>query len=256
MKSNKCVILIPIYKEKICCEEYMIISNIIKIFNDKYDIFFMCSNELNTYNYDKLFNIKYRKYNYNNIDQYSQILLNKNFYKEYLQYDYMLISQHDSYIFNENLLEYYINKKYPYIGALFNIFSYLCIDFHIHWDLINKTIEYLYLNNGCVKDLKNVMSTVKVNRTEFNYLGMNGGLSLRRIDLLYNLLNKYNLCGIEDQEISKLLYNLKLFDDMLIKDIINFSSIDYYTLDIYKKYNIIPFGSHKTYKDFIENYMQ
>lgn len=37
MKSNKCVILIPIYKEFINFDEYRSIQNTINLYNDKYD---------------------------------------------------------------------------------------------------------------------------------------------------------------------------------------------------------------------------
>lgn len=247
MKSNKCVILIPIYKEKISFDEYRSILNTYNLYNDKYDIFFMCDTDLNTHNYDKLFNIKYKRHNFKNASQYSFLLLNANFYKEYLQYEYMLIIQPDAYIFNGNLLEYYINKGYPYIGAIFKIYG-------IYWDDDNETlktiteiIDSLYVNNGSIKDLSNLINN--------NSIGMNGGLSLRRIDLLYHLLKNKEFALAEDDEICHIMSELHLFDNMLIKDIINFS-IELAFHDIYKKYNIIPFGSHGMGHYFIENIMQ
>ena len=94
MKNNKCVILIPIYKEKINFDEYRSIHNTINLYNDKYDIFFMCNNKLNISLYKNLFNIGYKFFDYElfyDAGSYSDLLINRNFYKRFLNYEYMIV---------------------------------------------------------------------------------------------------------------------------------------------------------------------
>ena len=244
MKSNKCVILIPIYKEFINFDEYRSIQNTINLYNDKYDIFFMCNNKLNISFYKNIFNIDYKIFDYNlfhDAHSYSALLMNRFFYKQFLNYEFMLIAQHDAYIFNTYSLEYFMNKNYPYLGALFKLYD---LENLLEIEFINDAFN----NNYNVKDLKKIIFE-KYN-TNFNYcidctLGMSGGLSLRKIDVIYHLL-KQNLewHWAEDLKICSMLDTHNLFDNILIKDIINFSMENEKYLDFYKEHNILPYSVH------------
>ena len=191
MKNSKCVILIPIYKEKINFDEYKSIHNTINLYNNVYDVYFMCNDKLNTSLYKTLFDINYKIFSsdlFYDYQSYSDLLINKDFYKEFLNYEYMLIAQHDAYIFNKISLEYFMNEKYNYLGALCDYIYNINAS-----EIIKSNILYnAYYNNYTVKDLRSVILK-KYNNNVSNIgtrLYMSGGLSLRKVDLIYHLLQK------------------------------------------------------------------
>lgn len=255
MKNNKCVILIPIYKEKINFDEYRSIHNTINLYNDKYDIFFMCNNKLNISLYKNLFNIGYKFFDYelfHDAGSYSDLLINRNFYKRFLNYEYMLIAQHDAYIFNKYNLEYFMNKKYSYLGALF-------MTYNIENTLEIKLLQEAFNNNYTVKQLKDIISTrynIKYNINFECTLGMSGGLSLRKIDLIYHLLKEEtDWFWAEDLKLCSILDKRNLLDNILVKDIINFSMENEKYIDFYKENKIIPYSVHGIFDSFYYNHV-
>ena len=267
--TKKCVIIIPIYIKDFNFDTYMSINNTYTLYKDIYDIYFICSKTLNISKYKLYFPIaKYKFFDskfFVSQPAYSYLMLNYLFYKEFLNYEYMLIVQTDAYIFNGYSLEYFMNKKYPLLGAL------------VGWcwgeNLFKHNFIYAYKNN----------LTLNEYLQQFNNctLFLNGGLTLRKIDILYHILkgfysklinkmndesyyfNDENLDFCEDYQIFNLLNNINVLDNLLIKDIIRFSietniinypSFEKYSIiDTCKELNIIPFGAHKVQYEFIEN---
>lgn len=247
MKNSTCVILIPIYKEKIDFDEYKSIHNTINLYNNVYDVYFMCNDKLNTSLYKTLFDIDYKIFSsdlFYDSQSYSDLLINKDFYKGFLNYEYMLIAQHDAYIFNKISLEYFINKKYNYLGALCDYIYNIDAS-----EIIKNNILYnAYYNNYTVKDLRNVILK-KYNISDIGDIGtrlyMSGGLSLRKIDLTYYLLKKEQFWfWAEDVKICHLLDKYNLLDNILVKDIIKFSVENDKFFNFYKKNNISVYSVH------------
>jgi len=255
MKSNKCVILIPIYKNFVNFDEYRSIQNTISLYNDKYDVFFMCNDKLDITLYKKYFNIDFKifsEWQNNDVFSYSDLLITKDFYKQFLNYEYMLIAHHDAYIFNNIYsLEYFMNKNYPYLGALYNIYG---IEFKLY---NNNLFDKFYNFNYTIKDIKNYIMKYKFLTKNFNdytmyttdnnmFWGMNGGLSLRKIDIVYYLLKKEpSYFWAEDNKICSLMDKYSLLDNILFKDVMNFAFEPQYYKNFYKNHNILPFAYHK-----------
>ena len=241
--NTDCIIIIPIYKTNLEFRRFVTIANTYNLYKDKYDIYFICGKSLDISKYKLFFpNIPYKFYNDNYFrgqDEYSELMLSSFFYEEYINYKYILIAQDDAYITNRLNLEYFLNKKYDYIGALSNI----------PYDLNIDDLMYAYNNNLTLGDF---------NKQHNYHLFMNGGLSLRKTDVLYNVLKNHKDVGVEweDDVICNILNeNNNLYNTILVKDIIYFGYEDYdhITFNIYKSNNIVPFGIHNTYEQFIEN---
>lgn len=264
--TKKCVIIIPIYIEDFNFDTYMSINNTYTLYKDIYDIYFICSKTLNISKYKLYFPIaKYKFFDskfFVSQPAYSYLMLNYLFYKEFLNYEYMLIVQTDAYIFNNYNLEYFINKNYVLLGAL------------VGWgnDIFTNNLMYGYENNLTLKEYKQKFNN--------NTLFFGGGLTLRKIDVLYHILKNFystltnkmnndefyyndisNLNFFEDYKIFELLYNFNMLDNILFRDIIhfaidkhliNYSADDHQHINLYKDLKIIPFGCHKLYYDFID----
>ena len=265
---KRCVIVIPIYDEDFDSDIYRTINNTYTLYKDKYDIFFICSDKLNISKYQLYFpHIKYKFFDniyFTSQSSYSYLMLNYLFYKEFLAYEYMLLVQTDAYIFNGYSLEYFLDKNYIILGAL------------VGWcwgeDISKINFEMAYKNNITLYDYKQFFNNCE--------LFLNGGLTLRKIDVLYHILKGFyqkltnkinnpsyyfkdvNLDFCEDYQICNLLNNFNMLDNILVKDIIRFSVetniIDYATgesnhiIDVCKDFKIVPFGAHKKYYNFID----
>lgn len=118
--NNKCCIIIPIYKKILSKQEYISLSQLIKIMGNKYDIICIYPKSLDISYYkdfDFLSWVQFEDVFFNSIETYNQLCLNWKFYNKFSYYKYMLIYQLDAYINYDNL-EYFINLNYDFIGSL------------------------------------------------------------------------------------------------------------------------------------------
>jgi len=161
MNRNKCVIVVPIYKEKFDFDEYHSIKQLFKILpTDKYDIIAFGPESLNRKYYFENFDFKDHYYFWDSYFNeypkgYNSLMLKSGFYSCFEQYEYMLIYQPDCWVFRDEL-EYWCDKGYDYIGAPF------------FYNTQNKN----YLSHP------------------ENEIG-NGGFSLRKINYWINFCNDY-----------------------------------------------------------------
>lgn len=126
MTKSQICITIPIYKETLNEFEVKSVRQCINVLIE-YDIFFVCSNTLNTKFYKEQFSeIKnYKTFNnhyFANLKGYNSLLLSTSYYLKFENYKYMLVYQTDCYVFKEELL-IWAQKGYDYIGSVvFNNF--------------------------------------------------------------------------------------------------------------------------------------
>ena len=150
---SNCIIIVPIYKEKLNYDEEQSVKRLFKILGNHH-ICMICPMSLDTSYYSK-FNFKdyYRLWDewFDSIKSYSKLMLNDGFYEMFQSFDYMLIYQTDAWVFSDQL-DYWCDKGYDYIGAP-----------HYY-------VNYEWVNNGnCA----------------------NGGFSLRKISWFINTLKKH-----------------------------------------------------------------
>lgn len=184
MDRNKCVIVVPIYKEEFNNDEYYSIQQLFKILPvEKYDIIAYHPQSLDlTYYYN---NFKFTSY-YQFWDSYftdypkgyNSLMLQEGFYKCFDKYEFMLVYQPDCWVFRDEL-EYWCNKDYDYIGAPF---------------YLNKP-DYILTNN---------------------IIG-NGGFSLRKINTFIKICHNYeyfsnHIVNMNDELVG---------EDHIIMDILN-----------------------------------
>jgi hypothetical protein len=251
--NKQCIIIIPIYKEKINFDEYNSIKNTYNMFNNEYDIIFICSNKLNITIYNELFpNIEYVKINdkyFQNKDTYSLLCLSPFFYKLFFDYEYMLIAQTDAYIF-KNELSYWCNKKYNMIGTL--------SDECEHCNFIKKFDNLIYAidNNLTLGEL------INYGKHKYNndyILNIHGGLSLRKINMFYDIALKnkkehpeYNGSWWEDSYICYIYGDILGIYDIYIKDLLYFG-LDEWNCQLSNIKKYIPFGCHNAYGTQVKN---
>lgn len=238
MISNECVIIIPIYKEIPNEDDAISINNTYKQFNDKFDIFFICSNKLNINAYKK-FKIKFIEFDecyFMNVNTYSQLCMSTIFYEKFLNYEYMLIAQPDAYIF-ENTLSYWC--QYCKQNNIYMIGG-----------LTKKGGEIEKYNNEIINCINKQLKIKDLSNCVNEYICVNGGLSLRNIKTLYDVCKNINILNYdindlwEDIELSK-IRELNV-QNILVKDACLFS-IEW-CVDILKELkNVKPFGCHNAY---------
>lgn len=170
---KNCVV-IPIYKEVLDKDELASLLQCEKVLN-KHDIKFVCPKSLNTAQYESFKNAGFVRLNddyFKSVYTYSRMLLDKNFYEQFNDYEYMLVYQLDAWVFEDRLDEW-CEKGYDYIGA--------------PW----------FKGFGAAKK-----------KAKMHPYSGNGGLSLRKISSLINVLT---LCESSNKK-------LKTFYDLYTKE--------------------------------------
>ena len=161
-------IVVPIYKkfQDLEVDELLSLKQLYKILGG-YEIFFVGSYNFDFFYYYKLgleFKVvsKYKKFKssfFINIKGYNNLMLSPKFYRKFSTFKFMLIYQLDAYVFR-NDLKYWCQKNYDYIGA--------------PW--------FEGLHDGSNTD---------------KLIGVgNGGFSLRKIEPIIALLNRYRYLKI------------------------------------------------------------
>tara|TARA_B100001057_G_scaffold430729_1_gene457652 strand:+ start:1211 stop:2005 length:795 start_codon:yes stop_codon:yes gene_type:complete len=110
-------ILIPTYRTEFNHYEINSILRVIKLYQNKFDIFFICpeniKNRLNNFNInvESFPNIFFSNHSY-----YNKLCMDKILYNRFKKYEYILISQIDSLILDDKL-KYWCEHNISYIGA-------------------------------------------------------------------------------------------------------------------------------------------
>lgn len=192
--SERCCVIIPIYKEKPSKYELHSFKQCINILKKHFlciithkdlDISFYLTilNKANAH-----FSIKYFSSNYfDSILGYNQLMLSNKFYSSFLDFDYILLYQLDAFVFFDKI-DYWCTQNYDYIGAFIP-------DFIIQ----NNKITY----NSCLRE------PLKLRHA------YNGGASLRKVSTFNQITADFS-CQItelsnaglnEDIIFSCILYN-------------------------------------------------
>ncbi|WQJ53288.1 MAG: hypothetical protein [Wendovervirus sonii] len=127
--NKKCIIVIPVYKQKLTNEEKICLFQCINILGNKFEICLVYPESLDIAYYQRISN----GFNFNLLacnDQYfvstasySLLCENPDFYNCFFEYTYMLIYQLDGWVF-VNELEYFLNQDYDYNGSPWPAGSY------------------------------------------------------------------------------------------------------------------------------------
>ncbi len=121
--SNKAVVVIPVYKDKISDTEELSFRRTLKILCS-HDICLVTFSELDCsfyYEISKELQVPILRENFPKemfagIKGYNKLMLSFGFYNRFRTYDYILIVQLDAYVFKDEL-NYWCDKDYDYIGA-------------------------------------------------------------------------------------------------------------------------------------------
>lgn len=123
-KDNRCVVVIPIYKDVKSLEktEILSITRTVDILGKNWNLSLIAPTKINIEEYSQRFNynFSYAKINdvfFKDYLSYCTLCEQDKFYALYKEYKYMLICQTDVYVFHDNL-DYFINLDYDYIGAV------------------------------------------------------------------------------------------------------------------------------------------
>lgn len=164
--TNKCVILIPVYKEKLDVDEFFSIKASLRHIKN-FNILFIGPDHLNIEyylnNFPQIGFKKFSKKHFNSINSYNKLLTSEWFYESFIAFDYMLILQTDA-ILLKTELHNWLETGYDYIGA--------------PWP------------NGYSLNLKTSKIPVE-NGILCNAFVGNGGLSLRNIQSCINLIKEF-----------------------------------------------------------------
>ena len=120
---NKCVIVVPIYKENPTFNERKSLEQLFKVLGE-YEICLFTPEGLNVDEYKKMHSNlmvkEFDKYYFSGRLRYGELMNNPDFYQQFEGYDYMLVYQPDCWVFKDELLAW-CDKGYDYIGAPFFI---------------------------------------------------------------------------------------------------------------------------------------
>jgi len=229
---KKFCIVIPIYKEDLDPIDEVSLKRLHKVIGNKYDIYLIKPESLDTKNYYKILKQKniceviFDKKYFESTASYSQLCLQYDFYDKFSDYEYMYIYQTDCYLV-EDQLEFWCNKGFEYIGPP------------------------IISSNAGWKNYKN--------QDKYEPQVGNGGFSLRKIEVFKDITNPEGefrkTYQLGDEQLSKIIYEDKYF----LNDLYNFYEIitpswieallfgmDMNVDIIYDvmKFNILPMGIH------------
>lgn len=169
------IIIIPVYREYLTDEELLNVRNNVKRLS-LYEICFICPQSLHTEFYEREFPrikcIRFPDAYFKGIKGYNKLMLSKETYKRFETYDFLCVCQADALILKEGrCLDPFQDMDYDYIGAPWFPAQYITLlpDTTKVQKFINLFFSKKYVSVG------------------------NGGLSLRRINRTYWLLDKWRL---------------------------------------------------------------
>lgn len=121
-KDKRCIITIPVYKEKPNTIELASLKQCVTILGEKYEILIFCPDGIDLSKYKEEskydFSVLYcdKRY-FKSQKTYSDLCETWQFYDLLSDYEYMLIYQLDAWVF-EDKLDYFEDMNYDYIGAI------------------------------------------------------------------------------------------------------------------------------------------
>lgn len=171
MSGQRCVIVIPIYKEIPSDDEILNLRlSLSKLTSDKV---LVAPANLDLTFYQEEFDLNRHEYfapsYFKSVSSYSELLLTKEFYSRFNAYEFLLIYQLDAVVLRENL-DFWTTLSYDYIGA----------PWPQGWEMQVKIPDF---------DIEQKVSLKA-------FVG-NGGLSLRRISAVYKLFDEFPVTKIQ-----------------------------------------------------------
>ena len=157
---NKCIIVVPIYKEHMTNDEKQSLLQLKKVLGGTHQVALVSPENVNVDEYydvwgGQLLDFKFDPAFFKDRTTYCKLVTRDWFYKTFEEYEYMLIYQLDCWVFRDDL-DAWCNEGYDYIGA----------PFFVKW----------FADRGL-------------------FVG-NGGFSLRKIDSIIKYLQKYDGKGL------------------------------------------------------------
>lgn len=121
MPQEKCVVIIPIYKNKLNELEYTCLKNYQKKLFDS-AFYFIAPIDLDDSYYNEKWReiplIKFNIWHADSLNDYNNLLMTPDFYSRFFEYEYMLILQLDGWMIKgREELEQFLGMNYDYIGA-------------------------------------------------------------------------------------------------------------------------------------------
>lgn len=180
--SNRCVVVIPLYKEFLSTYEQISLMQCNKVLK-QYKKVFICPQGLNYSSYEDLLNGEVKYYSqefFRSVESYNDLMLQRFLYEDFLPYDYMLIYQLDGFVFFDGIAKF-LDMDLDYVGA--------------PW--LDGMRVYRY-------NFKGVCMLSRLLPNIFKYIDVfvgNGGVSLRRIESFCRLFDLY------EGQINKWRYN-------------------------------------------------
>lgn len=178
---KKVAIIVPIYKE-ISYLEDISLQQCFKVLSKSHPIFCVKPKSLNL-------NTKYPFNNFFSFDDayfkdiagYNRLMLSGEFYEAFLDYEYILIYQLDAFVFKDDLT-IWCTKNIDYVGAPWLRHKYPDVIKAVK----NRILSYIHRKFD-VKE-KNTLAPTDIQR---EYKVGNGGLSLRRTQLFFDLTKRF-----------------------------------------------------------------
>jgi len=164
--NQSVIAAVPIFKEKLSKLEEFALDRTFKVLTER-EIMFFCPDGLNISYYRRRFsNAKYIYFDksfFSSVQDYSRLLLTKEFYDTFSASEFLLVVQPDVYIFRDDL-DHWVSQPFDYIGAPWP-----------HGMQLNlKLGRYLSVDGKAV----------------ISYVG-NGGFSLRRTNQCKRLIEEF-----------------------------------------------------------------
>lgn len=211
MNKNDVCIVIPIYKKVLNDYEVLSVVQCLKVLTE-YKVYFVGPKGMDTNYYRSKFSeienyIFFNEMYFKDLKGYNRLMLSPFFYKTFNNFKYLLVYQTDCYVFRDELL-YWVNKEFDFIGGV------------LFKDYIGDPHKGAKL-----------------------WQAGNGGLSLRKIDSITELLNS-----------RKVLKSLpKLFIDA--KRLKKFGMISYIKGLLLLPFRLLGYKNNFTYraKNYTEN---
>jgi hypothetical protein len=200
--SNKAVIIIPFYKENLTAYECIALKQCFKILKG-HSIIAIKPRGLNMPEEVKNYSfLKYHDFDdeyFKDVQGYNRLMLSAEFYREFLDYEFMLIYQLDAFVFKDDL-NYWCSQVFDYIGA-----PWIRATDYKFFKRIKRKIQYYIHTRYNIQ--KEGLPSIK----QLEYKVGNGGFSLRRTQIFYDLCIKYHDKIEEYNKIENHLYNEDVF---------------------------------------------
>jgi hypothetical protein len=200
LKSDKCAVVIPLYKSIYSENETICVNSALTKFGH-WDIFFATHVE-NT-NQPFLIDGKsvrysfFKKERFKSINSYSEWLLTFELYSKFINYKKILICQTDAYIVSDEI-NYWVDKDYDYIGAPWHGLVSITPNYQATPNFNGKEFK-LFVGNGgfCMRDTSGCVNTLLRNSDIVNeFHGNEDGLFafLGIVDPLFKMAPYHDAC--------------------------------------------------------------